>query len=964
MEEKSVDLHTEKILENLIKEQQYDKKNLFYEQTQFLYMNFESISEEKTFLNFNKYSENNYNNYNDNFKQTLNDQNFDPKSNSYFKKNLEIFASNSLKYEDLNSKNNSPSNILLELDKKNDICLFTKNEKKILDKFSKKIFKTKDFAFLRKKKKTNVKSKYTITQSIPIQNNTQYMKKFKESHLMEISRDETSTFKGEFKLNDSNDNQAKEVENQRSIKEKGSTINKMVPQNHLINTAPDKYLIKNIYNYNLNKKIFIIEKLNLNTRKKCENLNYIYSNSFQKTPTKNKTYKKPVYIDSFKNRTKTRKKLLDKTLIPNKTTESNLGISIQPSEKYPKIKWNIYEDKKLIKLKEDFPYLTWNQISQFFEKRSKTDCMNRYLKVIDPNLIKGKWTAEEDQILKEWVMNNGEKNWFNLVKSNLLKGRNCKQIRERWMNNLSLEKDKKIIWDENNEKILLEKFLIYGTSWTKISQFIPNTTENIVKNKFYSLLRKIANQSSYLVKKEKGTSGEMKALIITKEENLKYENFEKYCCQKSDNKNSHFENEKKSEFIEELKKKNKKCKFNISGKEITDTYLNLDELDNTNTKINTICQTSIFMEKSDMNLFSSKENSFISNKKPRKKQNYSLDVLLNFLPILLKKKNIDYEKILNNEAQKIVKNQETSKEKYYNSSNIQKENILNSINQNQNKKKGNMKIVLNLINSIKEPFDSHKKIIRKEVITKMKKITNNKFENLVKQNGTYNLIEKKFNKSNSLINKIDISDLNSFGEKDNLILNAYNNFNFNSFGNLSNLNSKLQNLFFSNNNNNLSLNSNNDSFISNENEFVDLNLITNTKLNLNFSNSDCQNKNINNTLNFSDLLEQDNYNILNNSNHSFNKSIIFNNTGNNYDGNETNTFETKNNSNLEIKNLNNKSNGLNRMKSSIMLNLQLNLLNKIIEKVKVNYIQKFFKNFKNNTLLKKQNGISINKNQT
>ena len=62
------------------------------------------------------------------------------------------------------------------------------------------------------------------------------------------------------------------------------------------------------------------------------------------------------------------------------------------------------------------------------------------------------------------------------------------------------EKNNNIIfkWDDNLDQILLKEYILNKKSWVKISKKIPGSSENSVKNRFYSLLRQKVNK----IKKE------------------------------------------------------------------------------------------------------------------------------------------------------------------------------------------------------------------------------------------------------------------------------------------------------------------------------------------------------------------------------------------------------------------------------------------------------------------------------
>ena len=56
-------------------------------------------------------------------------------------------------------------------------------------------------------------------------------------------------------------------------------------------------------------------------------------------------------------------------------------------------------------------------------------CLHRWQKVLNPDLTKGPWTKEEDEIVMQQVMKYGAKNWSSIAQH--LPGRIGKQCRER-----------------------------------------------------------------------------------------------------------------------------------------------------------------------------------------------------------------------------------------------------------------------------------------------------------------------------------------------------------------------------------------------------------------------------------------------------------------------------------------------------------------------------------------------------
>jgi len=115
-------------------------------------------------------------------------------------------------------------------------------------------------------------------------------------------------------------------------------------------------------------------------------------------------------------------------------------------------KWSLDEDKLLLDAVFMYGIDKWTAVAKFVgNKRTKSQCSQRWNRVISPSISRENWKKEEDELLMKLVEELGEKSWKRI--SQQMGSRSDTQCRYRFKQ-LSCNKEKPIPIESHEKSIL------------------------------------------------------------------------------------------------------------------------------------------------------------------------------------------------------------------------------------------------------------------------------------------------------------------------------------------------------------------------------------------------------------------------------------------------------------------------------------------------------------------------------
>ncbi|GAB5591054.1 hypothetical protein Unana1_05954 [Umbelopsis nana] len=195
----------------------------------------------------------------------------------------------------------------------------------------------------------------------------------------------------------------------------------------------------------------------------------------------------------------------------------------------PDLKQGPFDASEIEKLRDgvrEFGVGKWRMIEKkYLPDRPKRKLANVWSLQADPNIVKGGWTEEEDELLRRGVERYGQ-SWTRIARESL-PHRSRQSLRHRYVETLSGDL-KHGGWSEEEQKLLLERVIMFGANnWTKVAQGIvgrdarmckqawnlkvdpslrKNDWEDIELRIFWNLVQKKGKQWNYIASQLPGRS--------------------------------------------------------------------------------------------------------------------------------------------------------------------------------------------------------------------------------------------------------------------------------------------------------------------------------------------------------------------------------------------------------------------------------------------------------------------------
>jgi nuclear transport factor 2 (NTF2) superfamily protein len=154
-----------------------------------------------------------------------------------------------------------------------------------------------------------------------------------------------------------------------------------------------------------------------------------------------------------------------------------------------KKKWTPEEDAILTEAVHQRQGKSWLPIAELLPGRTSRQCRSRWMRQLDPNNSnKGKWTREEDIMLIRAV---GKLGTDFIAVAALIPGRTNERCRYRWVRNLNLSTGQELVkgkWSLEEDVKLIEAVQRFGKNWVPVAALVYTRSNSQCRQRWLECL--------------------------------------------------------------------------------------------------------------------------------------------------------------------------------------------------------------------------------------------------------------------------------------------------------------------------------------------------------------------------------------------------------------------------------------------------------------------------------------------
>nr|KYP65518.1 Myb-like protein L [Cajanus cajan] len=147
--------------------------------------------------------------------------------------------------------------------------------------------------------------------------------------------------------------------------------------------------------------------------------------------------------------------------------------------------WTNEEDKSLLLVVQDMGIRNWFDIAASLgTSRTPFQCLSRFQRSLNPSMLNSEWTEEEDAQLCSAVACFGEKDWQSVA--SVLERRTGTQCSNRWKKSLCPDKKGSFTCEEDIR--LTVAVMLFGRKWNLIAKYVPGRIQSQCRDRYLNSL--------------------------------------------------------------------------------------------------------------------------------------------------------------------------------------------------------------------------------------------------------------------------------------------------------------------------------------------------------------------------------------------------------------------------------------------------------------------------------------------